>query len=292
MYELIQAGEKTFYMNSPSKVGFYKLDEKNVCLIDSGNDREAGRKIHQILVQNNWNLAMIINTHHHSDHVGGNKFLQKKYSCKVFSTKINNFFIENQDFNSAFLYGGFTSKEFQDKLFLADLSDASELIESELPDGIELIRLDGHSLSMLGIKTSDDVWFLADLLISEVIIKKYPIFFLYDVKTYLNSLAKVEKLTGNLFVLSHAKPLNDIKPLVEVHRNKVYEIIENIRKICEKPSCFDDVLKQMLDIYSIPIDCSQYILIGSTIRSYLSYMCTKKILEIVFQDNYLLWKKI
>ncbi|HPT69767.1 MAG TPA: MBL fold metallo-hydrolase, partial [Syntrophomonas sp.] len=43
MYELIQAGERTWYINSPAKVGIFKINEQEVCLIDSGNDKEAGR---------------------------------------------------------------------------------------------------------------------------------------------------------------------------------------------------------------------------------------------------------
>ena len=44
MYELIQAGPRSFYINSPVKIGVYLIDDEKVCLIDSGNDKDAGRK--------------------------------------------------------------------------------------------------------------------------------------------------------------------------------------------------------------------------------------------------------
>ena len=44
MYELIQLTERTYYIKSPTNIGLFRLDEKNVCLIDSGNDKDAGRK--------------------------------------------------------------------------------------------------------------------------------------------------------------------------------------------------------------------------------------------------------
>lgn len=44
MYELIQAGEKTYYINCPAKMGLYRLNDSEVCLIDSGNDKDAGEK--------------------------------------------------------------------------------------------------------------------------------------------------------------------------------------------------------------------------------------------------------
>lgn len=45
MYELIQVSENTYYVQSPAKIGIVKLNETEVCLIDSGNDKEAGKKV-------------------------------------------------------------------------------------------------------------------------------------------------------------------------------------------------------------------------------------------------------
>ena len=48
MYELIQAGPRSFYINCPVKIGVYLIDDEKVCLIDSGNDKDAGRKVRQL----------------------------------------------------------------------------------------------------------------------------------------------------------------------------------------------------------------------------------------------------
>ena len=44
MYELIQVADNTFYMDCPSKVGFYKTGTNEVIIIDSGNDKDAGNQ--------------------------------------------------------------------------------------------------------------------------------------------------------------------------------------------------------------------------------------------------------
>ena len=63
MYELIQVSDRSYYIQCPAKIGLVRLNDTDVCLIDSGNDKDAGRKVRQILDSNNWRLTAIYNTH-------------------------------------------------------------------------------------------------------------------------------------------------------------------------------------------------------------------------------------
>ena len=45
MYELVQAGKQSYYINSPAKIGVFVENDTDVYLIDSGNDKDAGRKV-------------------------------------------------------------------------------------------------------------------------------------------------------------------------------------------------------------------------------------------------------
>ena len=88
MYELIQISDRSYYIQSPAKIGLVKLDDTNVCLIDSGNDKDAGRKVRQLLNASGWNLTAIYNTHSNADHIGGNKYLQGQTGCKIYAPGI------------------------------------------------------------------------------------------------------------------------------------------------------------------------------------------------------------
>ncbi len=85
MYELNQVGTNSYYVQSPAKIGIVKLNDTEVCLIDSGSDKDAGRKVRQILDANGWKLTAIYNTHSNADHIGGNKYLQNQTGCKVYA---------------------------------------------------------------------------------------------------------------------------------------------------------------------------------------------------------------
>lgn len=143
MYELIQLSERTYYIKSPTNIGLVKLDDKNVCLIDSGNDKDAGRKIRQLLDANGWNLTAIYNTHSNADHIGGNRYLQNQTGCKIYAPGIDCAFTRHPVLEPSFLYGGFPPKDLRCKFLLAQESDAQELTEQNLPDGFEIIKLPG-----------------------------------------------------------------------------------------------------------------------------------------------------
>ena len=124
---------------------------------------------------------------------------------------------------------------------------------------------------MIGVKTSDNVYFLGDALFSAETINKYHIFFIYDVREFLNTLSILETLDGDAYICSHVEILSDIKDLIKINRDKVYEIIDNVYNLCNNTT-FEDILKSIFDMYKIDINTNQYILIGSTIKSYLSYL--------------------
>lgn len=292
MYELVQAGEKTYYINCPAKIGIYKVNDTDVYLIDSGNDKDAGRRVQKILAENEWNLLAIINTHSNADHIGGNNFLQKKTGCKIISTGLENAFAKYPILEASFLYGGYPCKELRNKFLLATASEPTDDIENALPDGLEYIRLGGHFFDMIGIKTSDNIYFLADCVFGENIINKYHLSFIYDVKEFLHTLDVVERLEGSLYIPAHAEATENISTLVELNRNKVYEIIDTILGVCKESICFEDVLKEIFDHYNLTLDFNQYVLVGSTVRSYLSYLHDEGKIESSFIDNKLLWKRI
>ena len=289
--ELIKVGEKTYYIKNPTNIGIYKPDDENVYLIDSGNDKDSGKKILKIIEEQGWNVKGIITTHSNADHIGGNKIIQERTNCKIFAHNIEKCFSENPILEPAFLYGGYPFKDLKNK-FLCAKESVVEKIENNLPDGLEFFSLKGHFFDMIGIKTVDNVYFLGDSLFSEDTINKYHLFFIYDVKEYLNTLDFLETLEGKIFIPSHTLATDDIKYLVQINRYKIQEIINQILNICIEPKTFEEILKNIFDFYNLIMNPNQYVLIGSTIRSYLSYLYEEEKIVFEFKENKMYWKKI
>ncbi len=289
--ELIKVGEKTYYIKNPTNIGIYKIDDINIYIIDSGNDKEAGKKILKIIDEQGWKVKGIITTHSNADHIGGNKLIQDRTGCEIFAYNIEQSFSENPILESSFLYGGYPFKDIRNKFLLAKESKVKE-IENNLPDGLEFFSLKGHFFDMIGIRTSDDVYFLADSLFSEETITKYHLFFVYDVRAFLNTLDYLNSLNGKLYIPSHCEATQDISTLIDLNRNKVNEIIDKIYEACSKEKTFEDILKYVFDGYNLIMNANQYVLVGSTIRSYLAYLCDENKISYEFKDNKMLWKQV
>ena len=58
--ELKKVGEKTYYIQNPTNIGIYKINDTDVYIIDSGNDKDAGKKILKITDEQGWNVKGII----------------------------------------------------------------------------------------------------------------------------------------------------------------------------------------------------------------------------------------
>ena len=292
MYELVQISEHDYYTQSPAKIGLVKLNDTEVCLIDSGNDKDAGRKVRKLLDEHEWTLKAIYNTHSNADHIGGNKYLQGQTGCKIYAPGIECDFTRHPILEPSLLYGGYPCKDLRHKFLLAQESGAEYLTKETLPEGFELIPLPGHFFDMAGFRTPDDTVYLADCLSSRETLDKYQIGFIYDVAAYLNTLEKVKTLKARLFVPAHAEAAEDITELAQYNIDKVNEIADKIVSLCKEPLGFEVILQCLFTEYGLVMNFEQYVLVGSTVRSYLAWLKDTGRLNAVFEKNLLLWEKI
>ena len=292
MYELIQACGSSYYIQSPAKIGLVKLSDREVCLIDSGNDKDAGRRVRKLLDEQGWQLKAICNTHANADHNGGNRYLQQQTGCRILAPGIDCAITRHPILEPAFLYGGYPVKELRHKFLLSQESGAEYLTAENVPGGMEIIPLPGHFFDMVGYRTGDDVVYLADCLSSRETLEKYQISFIYDVAAYLETLEKVKAMEARLFVPAHAAATEDIKALAQENIDKVNEIAGRILELCRQPMLFEHILQRLFQTYSLTMDFEQYVLAGSTVRSYLSWLKERGQLEAIFDDGCLLWHRI
>jgi len=292
--ELKQITEKTFYIPGLTNIGLY-LEGDQVILIDSGNDEWTGRKIYRILEKQGWNLRTIINTHSNADHIGGNSYLQKKTNCDIIATSIESTFIEHPDLEPFLLWGAYPFKSLRNKFLQAQPSRVTCIIKDDGPiTGTHLTAfpLAGHFLQMIGIKTPDEVYFLADSLFSPEIFEKYTLTVCADVEAMLKTYLLLEKIEGKYFIPSHAKLTDNIQDLIKINKEHLLKMSSVVASLCDKPISREDILATIARDHNVELSSSQFVLTLITISAHLSYLFDQKIIHPIFKDGKMLWQKL
>ena len=292
MYELVQVANNSYYVNCPAKIGLFRNADNSVYLVDSGNDKDAGRKVRQILDKNGWTLKAILVTHSNADHIGGCKYLQSQTGCKIFAPGIEADFTRHPILEPAFLYGGYPPKDLRHKFLLAQESNAVDITSEDFPKEVEIIPLPGHFFDMVGYKMPDGVCFMADCVSSAATLEKYRVGYIYDVKAYLETLDNIEAMEAPVFVPAHTEAVSSMAELAQLNRGVVLEIIDKLLDICAEPICFESILQRVFTDYGLVMNFEQYVLVGNAIKSYLAYLRDSGKVDITYVDNMMLWVKI
>lgn len=288
--ELVKAGENTYYIDCYAKVGVYVKTDREVYLIDSGTNDAEGEEILRILEKQRWKLKAVILTHGHADHSGGCAKIQDETGCSIYMTAEEKIYSEYPFLSPVYITGGYPPREMQNHFFLARKYHAEDIKKAVLPEELQIIPLPGHNFHMIGVRTKDDVVFLADSIFSMKMLRRYHINFMFDVPEFIKTLDKIGKMKASLFIPSHAESTEDIGSLVQANKEKIDEIAKNIINFCETPITYDELIRKLFDEYERKLDMQQYYLVGFTVRSYLSWLKEKGSLHTMFEDNMLCWR--
>ncbi len=288
MYELTQIKGGSYYLDCPVKIGLH-LEGTDAYLIDSGSDKSAVAKITKVLNENNFNLKAVICTHSHADHIGGAAALKERFGVPVYAPTLENALCEHTILEPHLLYGGFAPKELRNK-FLYAKSFTVDFDMEALPAGLVAVPLQGHYLNMCGILTKDNVLFAADSLFSEEILNKYHVPVVFDVESAFETLDFLEQSNYDFYVPSHAPIVSDVKGLVEINRKKAQEIMELILDLLKSQMTMETLQKAVFDRYNLTMNFQQNVLVGMTLRSYISYLLDRGDIGYTFVDNLMLWQ--
>lgn len=304
---VINLAGSTFLVPGPTNVGVF-APEGEAWFVDSGNDKEAGRRLNRIANDRGWRVAGVVNTHSNADHAGGNAFLQGKTGCKIVASVSESAFIEAPEIEAAFLWGGFAPRELRNKFFEAKASAVTDRVSlplsakpgaipfTALPSGLTCFPLPGHFFGMMGVVTPDRVAFLGDCLFGEPILAKYRIPFIYNAAAFKETLRLLPSVDADIFIPSHGPVLygrEALASLAEKNLTRFEELKKCLVASVESrgSASFEDVLADAAREFSVTLDSGQYALVGCTVRSFLTYLYDEGALIPEFTDNRLTWKR-
>lgn len=291
MFDLVKLTERTYYFDVPTKIGVYKLDEKRVMLIDSGINAKTAKRVLTGLKSEGLEVAFIINTHSHTDHAGGNRLICEETGCKAYAPEVEDVLIEYPDVEATLVFGGYPCRDFRKKFMNTEPCKTYLLAEAPLPEGAEILPLFGHTAHMIGVKTPDDVYFIADTVNGKNAIDKAKICYVYDVDTQLETLEKLKSLDGKLCVPAHTEPTENVAYLAQINIENLMEIRTRIlNTLKEKPLTTEQLTASLCKQYGLKEDFMGLVMVTSTVRSHLVSLRHKGIIDWYIEDYFHYWK--
>ncbi len=293
--EFVRLTDRCAYFPGGVNIGLIECDGSSI-LVDAGNDKEAGRLIAKALEGKGLTLDHILVTHSNADHIGGAAALQARTGCAVHATRLEGAFCADPELEAAFLWGAYAPDELRGKFFKAPaclteiLPDSGPAAKDGTLSSIQVIPLPGHFFAQVGFQAADGTLFAGDAVFGADSIAKHPVFFLYDVAAFLASLDRVA--AAPLVLPGHGEPTIDGAGLAAINKAAVEKVAEAILSTCAESTSFETLLARLADAFSITLDWGQYALVGSTLRSYLSYLRKLGQVEASFEANRLLWRRL
>jgi len=183
-------------------------------------------------------VRLIINTHSHCDHIGGNKIIQDRSGCDIALHKVGKYFIDTKDDWSTWWKYYDQDADFF-KCTMA-LEDGEVLLIG--PHEFEVIHTPGHAADQIvlynrkeKILISSDTLWKDDMAVMTIRVEgSSALFFMQE------SLERLEALNIKIVYPGHGKPFTDIKGAISRSRRMIKDYMVNREKIGT------DVLKKII----------------------------------------------
>ena len=258
-------------------IPFYKINDEEIIMLDSGWAQGERKGIDEILEKNNFRVVGILCSHAHVDHVGNNAKLKKKYNCiiampayeaLICSSTINlKLYYNNQTLSDVAQHFGHMVCETD--IMIMDNQD------SIIMRGIkfEILHTPGHSPAHICITTPDDVVYLADSLISYEVMRGAKMPYAYILSEDLLSKSKLYDIKGSKYIVAHKGIYDDITKLITDNIGFYKERADRISRLIGVDMTLDDIFKVVINNFNIDVNNRyKYALIKRMLNSYVEYL--------------------
>ena len=286
----------TYYIKGPVNTGLYVYSQNRCVVIDTGSSDDWGRKILKALKAEGLEAELIINTHSHADHFGGNSFLVKRTNAEVAASGIEAAIISNPYLEPFYLYSAHPPKALQNKFLMGKECRVDRILEPGTfpvgPAKLQIVDLKGHSPGQIGVATPDGVLMTADAYFSTHIVEKYKLPYFTNIADTLDTLKGLKGTDYSFYLPCHGDLSNDIQGEIDSNLKAISEAMGTIRWALIKPLTREELGAAITEKYGLDLNTTQYYLNQSSIAAYLSYMTDQRMLQRRIEGYRMVWEVV
>ncbi|MCT8974973.1 MBL fold metallo-hydrolase [Clostridium sp. CX1] len=295
--KIIQVKGNTFCIDTGmTYIPFYKINDEEIIMLDSGWAQGEREQIDRLLDTNNFKVSAIVCSHAHIDHIGNAAYLKRKYNCIIAMSAYEALFCSST-VNLKVYYSNQTlsdvTKHFGHMVCETDImiSDDHDKI---YVCGIKfkIIHTPGHSPAHICIITPDDVAYLGDALISYEVMEGAKMPYAYILREDLKSKEKLYNLKCSKYIVAHKGMYNDITKLIADNIHFYKNRAARIYDIIDGTMTMQDIMKSVIKNFNIPVkSIYKYAVVERMLRSYVEYLNETGAIELNMEDGFLKYSK-
>lgn len=296
---LEQLTERVYICRGAVNFGLIATPDRSLILVDSGLDSGGARKAIRPFLEAGYRLSVIINTHSHSDHIGGNADLVRRTGCTVMAPARERPFILWPELEPMGLYGGTAVPPALQVKFL-QAQPTPEVVE--LPaapatleiDGatLELVPVPGHAWDQVAV-SCDGVLLASDSLFMPDLIAKHPLIFLVDVGRYLGGIELLSRRPERLVLPGHGELIrrgageeDPLPGILAANRAALAGLQERILDALTVPSSLDDLVWKVGSGFGKRYESDpQYFLDRAALSAHLSFLTHRHEIQAEYLDG-------
>ena len=306
--KIIELSSGVYVIPSTTNVGVITTENDSIIevyLIDSGSTEIDGEYVLDVLKAffeqqgQTFKLKAIITTHGHADHCGAHNFLQEETGCELWAAKHEQGAMETPIIQGTVLWGGDPPHELRTLFFMPSPTylnhfiTKDEVIELSGSRTLSFIELSGHSYNTLGViitaKNGHKVIFPGDNIFPRNEIINHWIPLILNPVEYMDSLDKLCEIENVEWCIpSHGDFLNrNINEAAELNKIAIIStrtcILDSLKT--KKKLTAEEIVKYVADKNDMQLSLSQYALVSSTVKSYISIMHDAREIKMEVSDN-------
>lgn len=279
-----------------SYIPFYKINDEEIIMLDTGWAKGEREGIDELLEKNNFRVAGIICSHAHIDHVGNAAYLKEKYNSIVAMAN-----------HEAIICSSTVSlKVYYATQSLADVTEhfGHMVVETDIMISddqskiymcgikFKIIHTPGHSPDHICIITPDDVAYVGDALISYEVIEGAKMPYAFILTEDLKSKEKLYSLKCSKYVVAHRGMFDDITQLITDNINFYKHRAERVYDVIEGSMTMEEIMKAVIKSFHIRVQTVyRYAVIERMLRSYVEYLNETGRLKLNVVDGFLKYSK-
>lgn len=291
----LQLSERVYALLGGVNCAIVDLGDGQALLVDTGQDKEHGRKLRKALDALGLTPTVLLCTHSHADHYGGNAYLLRQFpEAQVWAPEVEAEVIRAPLLEPIYLFHGARPlPELTSKWLMAEASPVHRVVAEgafEL-NGVpfELIDVRGHAHRQLAVLV-DDVLLATDSLFGEATLAKYPFPFSQDVAGQLAAVERVAGVPARVALPGHGEPTEELAALAEANLQALERAASAVEAAASGGATTEEVLARAATaLGAVMTDLPRYHLNYTTIAAHLGRLRAEGRLEARLDDGRLVW---